>query len=58
MMPGWLSGILFFLAVGAAALALGHVVLRKADVRAAIGWVGLILVFPVFGPVVYWIFGV
>lgn len=58
MTPGWFSLVLFLLAVGAAALALGHVVLHKADVRAAIGWVGLILVFPVVGPVVYWVFGV
>jgi cardiolipin synthase A/B len=35
-----------------------HVVVNKRDVRAAIGWVGLVLVFPLVGPVLYALFGV
>ena len=40
---------------GTAAL---HAVLTKREVRGAIGWVGLILVFPVAGPTLYFLFGV
>jgi cardiolipin synthase len=35
-----------------------HAVLFKREVRASIGWVGLILVFPVAGALLYWVFGV
>lgn len=47
---------LFTLAATAAAIS--HAVLRKHDVRAAIGWVVFILVTPVVGPIVYLILGV
>ncbi len=46
------------LAVGAAAWAAVHAVLTKRDVRAAIGWVGLVLVFPLAGAVLYAVFGI
>lgn len=51
----------FLAALASAALGVGtalHVVLHKRDVRAAIGWTGLVLVFPVAGPILYWVFGV
>lgn len=35
-----------------------HVVLYKRDVRAAAGWVGLVLVFPVIGPILYALLGI
>jgi cardiolipin synthase len=35
-----------------------HVVLHKRDVRSAIGWAGLALLFPLLGPVLYWTFGI
>lgn len=38
-------------------VATAHVVIRKRDVRAAIGWVGLIWLAPVFGALIYAIFG-
>ena len=43
------------------ALAVGtstRVLLRKRDVRAAIGWIGLIWLVPVFGPVLYLLLGI
>ncbi|MFO7586859.1 MAG: PLDc N-terminal domain-containing protein, partial [Gemmatimonadota bacterium] len=35
-----------------------HVILRKRDVRAAIGWVGLIWLVPIGGALFYLVFGV
>ena len=35
-----------------------HVVMYKRDIRAAIGWIGLIGFAPVLGIVLYWIFGI
>lgn len=42
----------------AAVLAAGHVILHKRDVRAALGWVGLIAFAPLVGAIAYLIFGV
>jgi cardiolipin synthase len=39
-------------------MASGHVILRKRDARAAIGWVGLIWLVPGLGAVIYAVFGV
>src|SRR5688500_4870580 len=41
-----------------ATLASGHVVLRKRDSRAAIGWAGLIWLSPFLGAALYWGFGI
>ena len=38
-------------------VATAHVVVRKRDVRAAIGWVGLIWLVPFFGVLIYAVFG-
>jgi cardiolipin synthase A/B len=46
------------LSVLVAILAAGHVVLHKRDVRAALGWVGLIVVAPLLGAAAYLVFGV
>ena len=35
-----------------------HALLVKRDTRSAIGWVGLIWLSPVFGAVLYWLFGI
>jgi cardiolipin synthase len=42
----------------AAVLAAGHVILHKRDVRAALGWLGLIAFAPIVGSAAYVIFGV
>ncbi|HSN16064.1 MAG TPA: phospholipase D-like domain-containing protein [Anaeromyxobacteraceae bacterium] len=42
----------------ASLFAAGHAVLHKRDVRAAIGWVAVILLTPVFGTVAYALLGV
>lgn len=47
------------LAVVAGAVAAGaHAVLTKRDVRAAIGWVGLVVLFPLVGAILYALFGI
>lgn len=38
--------------------AVGHAVLYKRDSRATIGWVGLILLAPILGALLYWLFGI
>ncbi len=35
-----------------------HVVLTKRDNRSALGWVGIIWLTPLFGPLIYLVFGV
>src|SRR5579862_8381464 len=43
------------------ALALGvsaHIVLTKADVRSAIGWIGLVWLTPILGSALYLVFGI
>jgi cardiolipin synthase A/B len=39
-------------------LAAGHAVLYKRDTRSTIGWVGLILLTPIVGALLYWLFGI
>jgi len=46
------------LAVLLAALASGHAILYKRDSRAAVGWVGLILMVPIAGSLLYVVFGI
>jgi cardiolipin synthase len=41
-----------------ALLASAHAILSKRDVRSAIGWVGLILLVPLIGAVLYGLFGI
>ncbi len=42
----------------AAILTALHIVLRKHDVRAAIGWLGLVWLTPLLGVLLYWLLGV
>lgn len=44
--------------VGAAGLVTVHTLLRKRDVPAAIGWIGLVWLAPALGPVLYFAFGI
>ncbi len=46
------------LVVVAATVAVVHALLFKTEVRAAIGWVGLILLVPLFGSVLYYLIGI
>jgi cardiolipin synthase len=52
--PVLIAAVDFVVAAGASA----HVILRKRDVRAAIGWVGLIWLVPIAGALFYLVFGV
>jgi len=54
----WLRPLGTGLAISFAMLASGHVVLRKRDVRSAIGWVGLIWLVPWLGAGLYLLLGI
>jgi cardiolipin synthase len=41
-----------------APIAIAHALLYKRDSRAALGWIGISLVFPIAGPLLYFFFGV
>ena len=56
-LPEWWQPIAAALVFGLAVAATLHVVLRKRDVRAAIGWVGLIWLVPILGVALYLLFG-
>ncbi|GLK81524.1 cardiolipin synthase [Methylopila turkensis] len=54
-----LEGVLFSLThVAAAVAATAHVLMNKRDVRAAIGWIGVVWLSPIFGALLYVGFGV
>ncbi len=46
------------LAIVLAVVTSAHVVLYKRDARAAVAWVGMVLVFPILGAVLYALFGI
>jgi len=50
--------VLFALHITLAALAVTHAMLYKRDSRAALGWVSVCLFFPLFGPLLYYMFGI
>ena len=50
--------IILFFHVVVAPLAIVHALLYKRDSRSALGWIGISLVFPVVGPLLYYFFGV
>jgi cardiolipin synthase A/B len=56
---GTLTGALFVLAYfgGAAAAAL-HALLTKPDPRSAVSWIAVCWLFPLGGPILYWLFGI
>ncbi|MCH9648305.1 MAG: PLDc N-terminal domain-containing protein [Deltaproteobacteria bacterium] len=45
-------------AIGFALWAAGHALVFKRDSRAALGWIGFCLLFPVVGSLSYWLFGI
>lgn len=49
---------LSLLTLGVSVLAGAHAILGKRDVRSAIGWVGLILLVPLIGAILYGLFGI
>lgn len=61
-MIDWVASHLFLatgaLALAAASIAVTHALLYKEEVRAAIAWVGLILLVPLLGSVLYYLIGV
>ncbi|HYL20533.1 MAG TPA: phospholipase D-like domain-containing protein [Gemmatimonadales bacterium] len=58
MQPWAVSALVAAVHVGLALTVSAHIVLTKPDVRAAIGWVGLVWLTPVLGSVSYLLFGV
>ena len=50
----FIAAILFALAASAAI----HALLNKSDSRSAFGWIAVSLIFPLFGPVLYFLFGI
>lgn len=50
--------IIVFFHIAVAPFAIVHALLFKRDSRAALGWVGISLLFPVVGPLLYYFFGV
>ncbi|MEE9335888.1 MAG: phospholipase D-like domain-containing protein [Granulosicoccaceae bacterium] len=50
-----LAGLVYFVL---AALAITHVVLNKKNEGAAVSWLGIIILSPFFGALLYWLFGV
>ncbi len=56
--PPYVPIVASALALMVGGLAIAHVILNKRDVRAAIGWVGLVLVNPFLGAAAYGLFGI
>lgn len=50
--------LVFLLDVAISLVASTHAVLQKRDIRAAIGWAGIIWLAPIFGTILYILFGV
>jgi len=51
----WIPITLHFLV---AVIAAGHALILKTDPRAALGWIAVCLMFPLLGPLLYFLFGV
>lgn len=51
-------GVLLAAHVVVMTLALVHALIYKRDHRAALGWIGMIIVFPLAGPLLYFLFGI
>lgn len=51
----WVGGFVYVLLM---VVAMVHALLNKKNIRAAIGWIGLIWFAPVIGLVLYWLFGI
>lgn len=51
-------GMVIIAALGLALASAGHALLYKRDPRSALGWIGICLTLPFFGPLFYWSMGV
>lgn len=59
MPDGPIAGLIVLLFhVVVAPVAVAHALLYKRDYRSALGWIGVSLVFPIAGPLLYFFFGV
>ncbi len=54
----YLTWTFFALTVAAATTAAGHALLNKREPRAALGWIGFCLTFPLIGALSYFLFGI
>lgn len=52
------SGLFALLHLLFATVSVLHILLFKSNSRAALGWLAFVVVFPLAGPVFYWLFGV
>jgi cardiolipin synthase A/B len=57
-LPPWWPTVVGTAAIVVSTLASVHVILRKRDTRAAIGWVGLVWLVPGFGALLYALLGI
>lgn len=55
---GWLAWVLPVALACAAAAASLHALLTKRDPRSALGWIAVSVIFPAFGPALYYVFGI
>lgn len=53
-----MSWLLLAIHTTIAVLAISHALIYKRDHRAALGWIGLIIVFPLVGAALYFLFGI
>ena len=53
-----LSAALLVLHVLISVVVSGHILLTKDNVRASVGWIGLVLLSPFVGTILYWVFGI
>jgi len=49
------AGLFYLISASAAVV---HVLLNKHNVRAAFSWIGVVVLSPFFGVVLYWLFGI
>ncbi len=54
----WIEWIFIFIHFILAPAAVGHALIYKRDSRAAFGWIAVCVVFPLFGPFLYFLFGI
>lgn len=57
-LPAWLGWSVFVPVTAASFWAAGHALLFKREPRAALGWVTVCLLFPILGPLSYYLFGI
>ncbi len=53
-----LHWLLLILVAGSVFAAAGHALLHKRDPRAALGWIGVCFLYPLAGPLLYFLFGI